>query len=103
MIPKNRPPVHPGEVLLEEFLKPMGMSQAEFARHLGGTWTQPKVNAICREKRGITEEIALDFSDAFGTSPEFWLNLQLRYNLWYAMQEHDKIRKIRASSHRIAA
>ena len=103
MIPRNRPPVHPGEVLLEEFLKPMGMSQAEFARHLGGTWTQPKVNALCREKRGITEEIALDLGDALGTSPEFWLNLQLRHNLWFALQAHNKIRKIKYSIHQVAA
>ena len=96
MLPTKRPPVHPGEVLLEEFLKPMGMSQAQFARHLGGTWTQPKVNAICREKRGITEEVALDFSDALGTSPEFWLNLQTRHNLWFALRSHKKVNKLAA-------
>lgn len=94
MLPKNRRPVHPGEVLSEEFLKPLKLSQRSFAEHLGGTWTQPKVNAIVNEKRGITEAIALDFADVFGTSPEFWLNLQIRYNLWHAIHEHKKIRRL---------
>lgn len=94
MLPKNRPPAHPGEILLEEFLKPLGLSQEQLAKHLGGTWTQPKVNAIVNKKRSITESIALDFSDAFGTTPNFWLNLQSRYDLWYALQKHKKVRRI---------
>lgn len=91
MLPKNRPPVHPGEILLEEFLKPLGISQEQFAKHLGGTWTQPKISAIIRQKRGITEAIALDFAYAFGTTPEFWLNLQNRFELGLAIQNHKKI------------
>ena len=91
MLPKNRPPTHPGEVLFEEFLKPLGLSQEQFARHLGGTWTQPKVSEIINKKRRITEAIALDFADSLGTSAEFWLNLQNRYDLWYARQGHEKI------------
>lgn len=80
MLPKNRPPSHPGEILFEEFLKPLGLSQGQFAQHLGGTWTQPKVSEIINKKRRITEVIALDFADAFGTSAEFWINLQSRYD-----------------------
>ena len=91
MLPKKRPPTHPGEVLLEEFLKPLKLSQRQFALHLGGSWTQPKVSEIVNEKRRVTEAIALDFADALGTSAEFWLNLQLRYDLWYAKQYHESI------------
>lgn len=94
MLPKYRPPSHPGEILSEEFLKPLGLSQREFAAHLGGSWTQPKVSAIVHCKRNITEIIALDFADAFGTTPEFWLNLQNRYDLWFAKKSHKKIRQI---------
>lgn len=94
MLPKNRAPTHPGEILLEEFLKPLTLSQEEFAAHLGGSWTQPKVSAIIHKKRGITEAIALDFADAFGTSPEFWLNLQNRYDLWLARKNHYKIKRL---------
>lgn len=81
MIPKNRPSTHPGEILLEEFLKPLQLSQEQFAKHLDGSWTQHKVHEIINKKRRVTEAIALDFADALGTSPEFWLNLQNRYDL----------------------
>ncbi len=91
MLPKKRPPSHPGEILLEEFLKPLKLSQSQFAQHLGGSWTQPKISEIVNEKRRVTEGIALDFADALGTSPEFWLTLQLKYDLWFAIQEHEKI------------
>lgn len=91
MLPKNRPPTHPGEVLLEEFLKPLNISQELFAKHLDGSWTQPKVSEIINKKRRVTEAIALDFADALGTSPEFWLNLQNRYDLWFALQNHEPI------------
>ena len=91
MLPKNRPPTHPGEILLEEFLKPLGLSQEQFARHLDGSWTQPKISEIINKKRRITEVIALDFADALGTSAEFWLNLQTRYDLWLAKQKHEPI------------
>ena len=91
MLPKNRPPTHPGEILFEEFLKPLGLSQGQFAEHLGGSWTQPKISEIINRKRRITEAIALDFADALGTSAEFWLHLQNRYDLWYAKQNHEPI------------
>lgn len=94
MIPKNRPATHPGEVLLEEFLKPLNISQEQFAKHLGGSWTQPKISEIIHKKRRVTEAIALDFADAFGTSPDFWMNLQVHYDLWFAMQDHHTIPRI---------
>lgn len=94
MIPKNREPTHPGEILSEEFLKPLQLSQGQFSNYLGGSWTQPKVSEIINKKRRVTEAIALDFADAFGTSPEFWLNLQNRYDLWLARQHHQTIPRI---------
>ena len=79
MLPENRIPTHPGEILLEEFLNPMGLSQVAFAGHIGVP--VQRVNEIVRGKRGITPESAWLFAEAFGTSPEFWLNLQSNYDL----------------------
>ena len=79
MIPENRIPTHPGEILLEEFLNPLGLSQVAFARHIGVP--VQRINEIVRGKRGITPETAWLFSEAFGTTPEFWLNLQTNYEL----------------------
>ena len=79
MLPENRIPTHPGEILLEEFLNPMGLSQVAFAGHIGVP--VQRVNEIVRGKRGLTPESAWLFAEAFGTSPEFWLNLQSNYDL----------------------
>jgi addiction module HigA family antidote len=94
MLPKNRSPTHPGEILLEEFLKPLQLSQEQFAQYLGGSWTQPKISEIINKKRRITESIALDFADVLGTSAEFWLNLQNKYDLWFARQHHKTIPRL---------
>lgn len=95
MLPSHRKPTLPGKILHEEFLVPLGISQSDFAKHLGKSWTQPKLSAIIRGKRSITEDIALDFADAFGTSPEFWIGLQMDLNLWEAAQKRKKINPIR--------
>jgi addiction module HigA family antidote len=79
MLPENRIPTHPGEVLLEEFLVPMDVSQVAFAAHIGVP--VQRVNEIVRGKRGITPETAWLFAEALGTTPEFWLNLQSNYDL----------------------
>lgn len=79
MLPENRIPTHPGEILLEEFLNPLGLSQVAFAEHIGVP--VQRVNEIVRGKRGVTPETAWLFAGAFGTSPEFWLNLQTNYDL----------------------
>jgi addiction module antidote protein, HigA family len=79
MLPENRIPTHPGEILLEEFLVPMNVSQVAFAAHIGVP--VQRVNEIIRGKRGITPETAWLFAQALGTSPEFWLNLQSNYDL----------------------
>jgi addiction module HigA family antidote len=79
MIPENRIPTHPGEVLLEEFLIPFGVTQAAFAKHIGVPAQQ--INEIVRKKRRVTSKTAWLFSQAFGTTPEFWVNLQSCYDL----------------------
>lgn len=79
MIPENRIPTHPGEILLEEFLKPLDFTQVAFAKHLGIP-TQ-RINEIIRGKRGITSETAWLFSQALDTTPQFWLNLQTNHDL----------------------
>lgn len=73
------PPIHPGEILLEEFLKPLGISQNALARAL--RVPPDRINAIVQGKRSITADTALRLARAFGTTPQFWLNLQARYDL----------------------
>lgn len=94
MLPKNRKPTTPGEILLEEFLIPLEITQTDFVDHLGNSWTQPKLSSIIRGKRSITIPIALDFSDALGTTPDFWINLQTNVDLWEALRERKKVRKL---------
>ncbi len=80
--PKN--PFHPGEILLEEFLEPMGLTQSALAEKLG--WTKAKLNELIKGKRGITADTALDLSAALGTSPKLWMNLQSTWDLNQAMK-----------------
>ena len=79
MLPENRIPTHPGEILLEEFLIPLELSQVAFARHIGVPIQ--RINEIVRGKRGITPDSAWLFAQAFNTTPEFWINLQSAYDL----------------------
>jgi addiction module HigA family antidote len=78
----RRAPTRPGEVLLEEFLAPLGITQAEAARRMGITTN--RLNELVRGKRGVTADTALRLSRLLGTSPEFWLNLQMALDLWEA-------------------
>lgn len=80
--PKN--PFHAGVYLLEEFLEPMGLTQAAFADQLG--WTKAKLNELIKGKRGITAESALDLAEALGTSPMVWMNLQATWDLDQAIK-----------------
>lgn len=75
--PKN--PFHPGEILLEEFLQPAGITQMAFAKKLN--WTRARLNELIKGKRGITAEAALDLAKALGTSAKLWMNLQATYDL----------------------
>lgn len=79
MQPKSRTPSHPGEILLEEFLTPLGVTQVAFAAHIGVPLQ--RVNEIVRKKRGVSPATAWLFSGALGTTPEFWINLQAAYDL----------------------
>jgi antitoxin HigA-1 len=72
-------PIHPGQILQEEFLVPAGVSQRAMAGRLG--WTVAKLNELIRGKRGVTADSALDLAAEFGTSPELWLNLQMQFDL----------------------
>ena len=91
----HRIPTHPGEVLQFEFLDPMGISQVAFAQHLG--IPVQRVNEIVRGRRGVTAETAWLLSQALGTTPEFWLNLQNNHDL-AAHRPKRVVRKIRSSN-----
>ncbi len=72
-------PFHPGELLLEEFLQPKKLTQLAFAKRVG--WSPRRLNEVIRGKRSITANSAIDLAEALGTTPEFWLNLQVTYDL----------------------
>jgi antitoxin HigA-1 len=76
---KRLPPIHPGEILMEEFLKPMGISQYRLARDI--SVPPRRINEIVHGKRAITPDTALRLSRYFGLSERFWINLQTRYDL----------------------
>lgn len=82
---KLLPSIHPGEILREEFMKPLGLSSNALARRLGVTTA--RVNEIANERRGITADTALRLARCFSTTPEFWMNLQQRYELEAARRE----------------
>lgn len=79
MLPERRIPTHPGAILLEDFLKPLGVSQVAFAKHI--RVPLQRVNEIVRGRRSVTPDTAWRFAQALGTSPEFWLNLQIAHDL----------------------
>jgi addiction module HigA family antidote len=94
-LPKNRPPTHPGEMLLEEFLKPLDLTQRELAEHLGVSY--PRVNELIHGKRGVTPDTALRLEQLFGMEAQFWLNLQMAWDLYQASRspEARRIRRIK--------
>jgi len=93
-IPTHREPTHPGEMLLEEFLVPMGMTQRELADAIHVPYQ--RVNEIINKRRGITPSTALRLAKLFGMSEDFWVNLQLRWDLYRAMQaEAQELKRIK--------
>lgn len=84
MSKQPKKPFHVGEILLEEFLIPMGETQVAFAEKLG--WTKAKLNELIKGKRGITADTAIDLAEALGTSPKLWMNLQATWDLEQAMK-----------------
>ena len=79
MLPENRVPTHPGEILREEYLIPLGITQVALAAHLG--IPVQRINEIVRGKRGVTPDTAWRLAQAFETTPDFWLNLQALHDL----------------------
>jgi addiction module HigA family antidote len=86
-LPRNLPPTSPGEMLLEEFLKPLGISQSAFAVRLGVSF--PRLNEIIRGKRSVTPDTALRLARVLGMSADFWLGLQQDWDLWHAMRSEE--------------
>ncbi|MDR3213918.1 MAG: HigA family addiction module antidote protein [Azoarcus sp.] len=82
------PNIHPGEVLLEEFLIPLGISQYRLAKAIGVP--QPRIGGICAGRRSITADTALRLAKALGTSPRFWLGLQADYDTEEALSKHSE-------------
>ncbi len=82
-LPKNRPPTHPGEMLLEEFIKPLHITQTELAQRLKVSY--PRLNEIIKGRRAVTTDTALRLSQVLGMSANFWLGLQQDWDLWQAM------------------
>jgi addiction module HigA family antidote len=87
----EKKPTHPGELLLKEFLEPMGITQKDFAEHLG--WTYARLSEIIHAKRGLSIESALTLAEVFEMEPEFWLNLQLKWDLWHGKQSYQSLPK----------
>jgi len=88
-IPTNRTPTHPGEMLLEEFLNPMGLTQRDLADNIHVPYQ--RVNEIINGRRGITPSTALRLAKFFDMSADFWMNLQLRWDLYFAQQDENKV------------
>ncbi len=82
-LPRKRPPTHPGEMLFEEFVKPLEITQTELARRLGVSY--PRLNEIIKGRRSVTPDTALRLSRVLGMSADFWLGLQQDWDLWHAM------------------
>ena len=82
-------PFHPGEILLEEFLAPAGMTQAAFAEKIG--WSRSRLSEFIHGKRGVTANAAIDLAEALGTSSKLWMNLQATYDLNRALSRRKKV------------
>lgn len=92
-VPTHRLPTHPGEMLLKEFLEPMGITQRELADSIHVPYQ--RINELVNARRGMTPSTALRLGKFFNIDPEFWLNLQLRWDLYHAQQtEIDILKRI---------
>lgn len=92
MLPKNRIVMHPGEMLLEGYLEPMGLSRAEFARRTG--IPAPTVSEIVQGKRRVSSKLAIILGDALGTGPEFWIRLQADHDFTRDMESMRRLHKL---------
>ncbi len=83
-LPTDRPPTHPGEMLVEEFLRPLGITQSAFAIRLGVSF--PRLNEVINARRGVTADTALRLARVTGMGADFWLGLQQDWDLWHALR-----------------
>lgn len=97
-IPSHRPPTHPGEMLNEEFVKPLGITQMKLAAALGLSFQS--VNAILNQRRSVTPDVALRLERLFGMEAQFWLNLQLGWDLYHEMHGPKAKERARIKRHR---
>ncbi len=88
-VPTHRTPTHPGEMLLEEFLIPMNITQRELAKAIHVPYQ--RINDLVNGRRGATPSSALRLAKFFGNSPDFWMNLQLRWDLYFAQKSEKKV------------
>lgn len=86
-LPTHQPPTHPGEMLLEEFLKPLGITQTAFALQLGVSFQ--RLNEVINAKRSLTPDTALRLARVTGMSADFWLGLQQDWDLWHALRSEE--------------
>ncbi|HEX9972203.1 MAG TPA: HigA family addiction module antitoxin [bacterium] len=86
MLPKQRRPAHPGEILRYEFLEPLKLTQMRLARAIG--ISRVRINEIILGKRSITPDTAFRLAKYFKTAPEFWINLQMNVDMWDTLQSH---------------
>ncbi len=100
MLPRNRRPTPPGEILRHEFLEPLGLTQKELAAALG--ITRVRLSEILRGRRAVTPDTALRLARFFDTTPEFWLGLQRDVSLWDTLQTHgaeyEKIKPLKTAA-----
>ncbi len=95
MSTRNRPPAHPGRILKNLYLEPLGITNTQLAEALGVS--RKAISAIVNEHKSVTPEMALRLQCAFpNTSPEFWLNLQRSYDLWHASQRSQDWKQVRS-------
>lgn len=94
MLPASRPPTHPGEMLLKEFLAPLGVSQVEAARRMNIPFQ--RVNAIVRRRRGVSADTALLFEALTGWDAQIWLTLQAKWDLWHALKTRGRRPRVKA-------
>jgi addiction module HigA family antidote len=90
MLPKRRKPTHPGVVLLEDFLKPLNLTERKLAEMLGDAWSETKVHAIIQGKENLSQKTANAFAAIFETTPEFWMRLQNQFNHSEEIERQDE-------------
>ena len=101
MLPKNRRPTHPGEILRYEFLEPMNLTQQQLANAIGVT--RVRINEIILGKRSITPDTAFRFAKLFNTTADFWIGLQNNVDMWDTLQSHQReYANIKPITHKVA-